>query len=453
MKAQLTQGNVSKTLLQLTIPMIWGVFAVIFFNLVDTYFVGKLGITQLAAMSFTFPVVMILGSMAIGLGIGASSVIARAIGEGNTDRVKYLTTNSLLLSILIVGVAVIIGLATIDPIFTILGADEETLPLIREYMTIWYLGMICLVVPMVGNSAIRASGDTLTPSIIMMIAGFINIILDPIFIFGWGFIPSLGLKGAALTTVISRAITLVASIYLLHFRLNLITWKLPHPRQAWRCWQSILAVGIPAAGTNMISPISIAIVTSLIATYNPEAVAGFGVATRIESFSIIGLMALSAGIGPFVGQNWGAKEYQRVREALNISINLCVAWGVFISIPLVIAAPNVAKLFNPDPQVVQVASMYLRLVSISYIGYGVILVSSAVFNALGKPTSSLVLIVSRMLVLYLPLAYLGSWLLGLKGIFLAATFANLVVGVMAFFLERKISPPNSPHKARFLTFR
>lgn len=437
MQLKLTEGKVYSKLLWLTLPMVWGIFAIIFFNVIDTYFVGQLGTTQLAAMTFTFPVVMILGSMAIGLGIGTSSVVARAIGEGNLSKSQNLTTNSLLLSSAIVGLGVMLGLVTINPLFTLLGADSQTLPLIRDYMTTWYWGMLFIVVPMVGNSVIRAAGDTLSPSIIMTIAAFVNIILDPILIFGWGIIPRLELKGAALATVIAYGITFLASIYLLNNRLHLIIWKIPKIDEAWRSWRAILAIGVPAMGTNIINPVSIAILTSLIATYDKTAVAGFGVASRIESFAVIGLMALAASIGPFVGQNWGAKKYGRVREALDISVIFCLVWGIIIAIAMLVVAPVIVSWFNPNPEVISIASMYLRLVSISYGAYGVIVITSAVFNALGKPLSSLFLIFGRMIVLYIPLAYLGSWLLGIKGIFLAACLANLIMGIVAYALERR----------------
>ncbi|XDE60458.1 MATE family efflux transporter [Arthrospira platensis BEA 1257B] len=196
MKGTLTQGSVTSTLINLTLPMIWGVFAIIAFSLADTYFVAKLGTRQLAAMSFTFPVVTLLGSVSMGLGIGAASVIARAIGEGERDRVRRLTTNSLSLSLLMVSVLVVLGISTINPVFQALGASPDILPFIREYMTIWYGGVIFLVVPMVGTSAIRAAGNTFVPSVIMTVAAVVNIILDPIFIFGFATIPDHGTAGS-----------------------------------------------------------------------------------------------------------------------------------------------------------------------------------------------------------------------------------------------------------------
>lgn len=437
MQRTLTQGPVGRQLTTLTIPMIWGVFTIIAFNLIDTYYVGQLGTGPLAAMSFTFPVVMTLGSLAMGLGIGASSVIARAIGEGDQAQVQRLTTDSLSLSLLIVAVFVGLGLMTIEPLFTLMGAGPQTLPLIQEYMQVWYWGMVFLVIPMVGNNAIRASGNTLVPSLIMTVAAGANVVLDPILIFGWGTIPAMGLEGAALATVISRAITLVAALLFLQLRLHMLCFNLPSLAVVLRSWTRILRVGIPAAATSMITPISIGLITGLIAIYGPAMVAGFGVASRIESFSLIVLMALSASIGPFVGQNWGAKEYGRVRQALYLSFGFCLIWGLLMAGILAGSAPVITSVFNPDAMVGEVATRYLRIVPISYGAAGIILVASSTFNALGQPVPSVIMTVTRMFFVYLPLAYLGSALVGVNGIFAAACVANLVVGIGAYVWNQR----------------
>ena len=436
-KPKLTEGSVSQHLVKLTIPMIWGVFAVIAFNLVDTYFVGQLGTLELAAMSFTFPVVMTLGSLAMGLGIGASSVIARAIGEGDRAKVQRLTTDSLTLSLLAVIFFAIVGLATIDPLFKALGAGSDVLPFIRGYMQIWYFGMICLVVPMVGNNAIRASGNTMTPSIIMTVAAGVNIILDPLLILGWGGFPRLEIEGAAIATVISRATTLVASLLVLHYRERMLCFNLPKPQKLLRSWQNILYIGLPAAATSVITPVSIGLITAMLATYGAGTVAAFGIASRIESFVLIVLNALAASIGPFVGQNWGAKKYPRVCQALNLSFLFCLFWGILMAAILAPTAARLVSVFDDNPDVMGIATTYLRLVPISYAAAGIVLVASSAFNALGKPLPSLVMTIARTIVLYLPLAYLGSQWLGTSGIFAAACFSNIIVGIGAFWWNRK----------------
>ena len=437
MKQQLTEGNVGSTLVKLTIPMIWGVFAIIAFNLVDTYFVGQLGTKPLAAMSFTFPVVMTLGSLSMGLGVGASSVISRAIGEGDRQRVKKFTTNSLTLAVTAVVIFVIIGLLTIDPLFTALGATADILPLVRDYMQIWYFGMVFLVVPMVGNSAIRASGNTLTPSLIMIFAAAVNIALDPLLILGIGVFPRMELQGAALATVISRGTTLIAALFVLHFKEKMLYLKLPTIKDTLWCWKDILYVGLPAAASSMINPISIGVITSLLATFGAEAVAAFGVASRIESFALIAVLALSASIAPFVGQNWGAKKYARVGKALQLSFLFCLFWGLMAAAVLAVTAPTLVAFFNQNPDIVAIASRYLWIVPISYAAAGIIYVASSAFNALGKPIPSVVMTVARMFVLYIPLAYFGGQLYGVNGIFAAACISNLIVGIGAYVWNQK----------------
>ena len=431
MRQSLTEGAIGKRLARLTLPMVWGVFAIVAFNIADTYYVGQLGTDQLAAMSFTFPVVMSLGSLAMGLGIGASSIIARAIGQGDRTRVQRFTTNSLTLGVAAVALLSSIGLLTIDPLFRALGANSQVLPYVRQYMEVWYFGMVFLVVPMVGNSAIRASGNTFTPSLIMICSAGVNILLDPLLIFGlWG-LPELGLIGAAWATVISRAITLIASLLILKFQEDMLSPYFPDFKETFWCWRDILYVGLPAAGTNMITPISIGIITSMLAVHGSATVAGFGVASRVESFAMIVLMALAASIGPFVGQNWGAGKYGRVAKALQQSYLFCLGWGVLMTILLAAGASLIVPLFNKDPEVIAIAVTYLRIVPISYGAAGIIQIGNSAFNALGRPIPAVIITVLRMFVLYIPLAYLGSLWLGAIGIFIAATVSNIILGIGA----------------------
>lgn len=441
MQSSLTTGRVPFQLLKLSLPMVWGVLAVLAFSLADTYFIAQLGTNELAAISFTFPVVSILASVAMGLGTGAASVIAREIGKGNRRQVQRLTTDSLLLSFLIVGILAVLGLITITPLFTALGAGPVLLPMIRDYMSIWYLGMVFLVVPLVGNSAIRASGNTIVPSLIMMFAAAANIVADPLLIFGWGPFPALGIQGAALATVLSRAGTLVASLAFLHFRERLLLFTLPSLAALAKSWYRLLFIGVPAAATNLISPLSVGVITGLMARYGAEAVAGFGLASRIEAVALIVPLAISASIGPFVGQNWGARKYDRVKQALQLSFYFCLGWGTISSILLVMSSSQVIAWFDGNPDVIASASTYLKLVPISYGALGVVLTASSASNALGKPIPAMGMSLSRLLLLYIPLAYLGSQLFGIAGIFCAACLSNGIVGLGAWLWQSRLISP------------
>ena len=326
-QAKLIEGNIPGQLVRLTLPMFVGILGMISFNLIDTFFVGRLGAKELAAMSFTFPVVMIIGSISMGLGIGASSVISRAIGEGAHRKVVRLTTDGLLLALLTVIVFVTAGLFTLEPLFTALGADAELLPLIESYMKIWYLGVPFVIIPMVGNNAIRATGDTKTPSAIMFVAIVVNSVLDPLLIFGIGPFPRMELEGAALATVIARAVTLIVAFWVLWKREKMLSLAIPKITQVFNSWKKILYVGVSAAGTNLIIPISIGIITRLVSAHGNEAVAGFGVASRIEAFSLTIMMALGSVMAPFAGQNLGAGKIGRIRTALKLGRGFSMVWG------------------------------------------------------------------------------------------------------------------------------
>jgi putative MATE family efflux protein len=436
--ANLTEGPVGRTLIRLTIPMLFAILAMVVFNLVDTAFVGRLGTKELAAISFTFPVILVINSLAGGLGVGASAVISQAIGKGDRYRVQRLTTDSLALAVMVVAFFSLVGLATIDPLFRLLGATPDVLPLIRQYMTLWYIGVIFVVIPMVGNAAIRATGDTKTPAAIMMVAAGVNLALDPLLIFGIGSFPGLGLTGAALATVIARAITLIASLWVLVRRERMVIWSRPKLKEVSRSWNQVLYVGLPAAGTNVLVPISAGIITGMVAAYGPEAVAALGVGTRIESMGLGVIMALASVLTPFVGQNWGAGRLDRVRLSVSYAQRFALLWGAVLFILLAVSGRSVALIFNDDAIVVATLVDYLRIVPLSYGLLGVLMLATAALNALNRPLQSALLTVLRLFVLYIPLAIVGSVLFGLQGIFGAAAIANGLAGVAAFFWLRSI---------------
>lgn len=437
-RAMLVDGAIIPLLIKLTIPMLFGIMAMVMFNLVDTYFVGRLGTIELAAISFTFPVVLVLNSVALGLGVGASAVISRAIGEGNQQKVQRLTTDSLTLAVLVVAIVVIAGMMTIEPLFKLLGASAETLPYIKSYMSIWYTGVLFVVIPMVGNNAIRATGDTKTPSIIMLVAVGVNIILDPIFIFGWGFVPAMGLAGAAIATVTARATTFFVALYILYFRDKMLTLKIPTPADLLVSWQKILYIGLPAAATNIVVPVSAGIITGMVASFGDAAVAGLGVSTRVEMFAMTVIGALGSVLAPFVGQNLGAGKIDRVKMGVKYSQIFAMGWGAVMFIILAISAKGIGGIFNDSPAVIQVVSLYLWTVPISYGLLGVLTLSTAAMNVLNKPLHAAALSVIRLFVLYIPLAILGSKLFDIVGIFGAATVANALAGITGFFWLKRL---------------
>ena len=409
---------VAPTLIRMAMPMMLGMASIVLFNIVDTFFVGQLGAVQLAAMSFTFPVVFVVMSISMGMSIATTAVISRAIGTGDVQGMRKLTTHALALANALVIICGLIGLFTIDPLFRALGADEQTLPFIREYMIPWYIGVGFLVIPMVGNGAIRATGDTKTPSYIMIFAGAINALLDPLLIFGWGFVPRLELQGAAIATVIGRSLTFLAALWILHKREKMLDLSWPKLAQVWHSWRKLLYIGAPTASAKMLVPLSTGILTRMISDYGPNAVAAFGIGQRLESLVLIGVGALGAASAPFIGQNAGAAQFERVEKAISFGIKACLIWGAVVAIGLALAAAPLAGLFNDQPEVQQTAIRFLWIVPISYGLYGAALLLIETFNALHQPLRAVVLICIRLFALTIPIAWIGSVFFGVPGIFL-----------------------------------
>jgi len=440
----LTQGKVSGALLSLTIPMILGISSNLVAALFETYLIGLIGTDELAAYSFTFPVIGALTSFMLGISIGLSSVLARTVGSGDHSQVTRLATDGVYLMAVVMFVAAVIGLFTIEPLFMAMGADAATMPLIKSYMSIWYFGLIFFSLPSIGANALRATGDAKISGTIMVAGAIMQMILDPLLILGlWG-IPKLGIQGAAVAMLISRIVLCLLTFYVLIYRKKIIVLTASKLSQLLDSWRSILVVGIPATATNLIGPISTAIVVSLLAGYGKEAVAGFGIASRLEALSVIPLFALSASIGPFVGQNWGAQMRERANQGMKMSFAWSMAWGLFVALVFLFFRDNIAALFDSSDSsdsVIHYTGLYLMIVPVSYGCWGVLMMASATFNSLGKPLSSTTMSVLRMFVIYVPFAYIGQYFWGVIGIFGAAAMSNLVMGLVAYSWNRHTYQP------------
>jgi len=324
----------------------------------------------------------------------------------------------------------VIGLLTIQPMFRLLGAPDDLIPLVREYMTPWFAGVGMLVAPIVGNSAIRSTGNTRTPMYIMLVAGFINIVLDPFLIWGIGPFPRLGLQGAAVATVVGWVVTLFMAGYFLR-RENLIDTSRPRLTDLLESWRELMKVSLPAALTQTLMPIGAAIFTRLIAADGEDAVAAFGIGSRVESIAMIGVMAVCSANYPFSGQNYGAGAIHRIRQSLHFCVKVSVLWGLGMAVLLALVAPFVADWFTDDARIIEIAVTYMRVVPLSYAPLGLVLAGNAIFNATSRPLPATAVTSMRLFVLGVPFAWLGSSLMGNTGIFIGIAVANCLAGLIA----------------------
>jgi len=434
----LVTAPVGRELLRLSGPTVFGLTAMLLFQVVNTFFVGMLGAEELAAISFTFPVTFAVMSIGMGIGLATTAVIAQAIGQGDTSRVQRLTTHALLLSTLVTLVVAAFGVWGERLLFVrLLGAPVRLMPLIQEYMTVYFASIAFLVVPMVGNSALRATGDTKTPSVIMMVAGLCNAVLDPLLIFGLGPFPKLGLFGAAFASGIAWVVTFFWAIYVLHAREHMIEWKLPRRDELVDSWRTILAIGIPAVGANLLIPVGQMFLTRMVSHFGALTVAAFGVGSRIESLAMIGVFSMSTALNPLVAQNYGARKLERVTEALGVAIKFCLVLGIGTALTLFVFATPVARLFSDSDEVAVGASLYLRTIPWSYGLLGVGMTIPTLLNALSRANRGAVLTAIRLFVCVLPCSYAGSLWFGFHGLLLGLVAGNVLIGVISWVVARR----------------
>ena len=400
----------------------------------EAVYLGFLGTEALAAMGFAFPVTITLFAFAMGIGTGASSVIARAAGSGNRGNVRRLVSHAELLAVLVGTVLGLAGYFAAPSITALLGAQDTVRTMTIEYLQVYMNGMPFFLVSIVGSTLLRATGSAASPGIIMTAGAIIQIILCPFFIFDsfGGFGLGLGIAGAAWAYVVSRFMS-VFLFALLLVRARMVQWSFVGLIGSWK---AILYVGGPAIASGLVQPLSMSIITRLLSSHGHEVVAGFNVASRVETMAHMILWSVYSSAEPFIGQNWGARYYDRVKKALTLCHSFCLAWGVLTFAVMMLVGTTLVAMIDDNPIVIEVARSFFLVIPLSIGFMGMMSVASSCFNALGKPFPPFVISLLRTLILYVPLAIVADRLWGYQGIFIATAVTNVVVGLMAWVWNR-----------------
>jgi len=442
-KPLLVKDNVFKTMLRMAVPMLAGTFALNAYNLTDTWFVSRLGTNALAAMSFTFPVVMLLSFIMRGVGTGAMTVVAHALGRNKQQTAARITTHTVFLSSGLSVLLTVAGLLTINPLFARLGATGDVLSLTRQYMVIWYLGLVIWVLQMMFNDIIIGTGNTKAVSFLMVAGTLLNFILDPVMIFGFLGCPKMGIRGAALATVLSQALVLVAAFYFIHKKYNLIIFVSHSRLRIMSSWRRVLYIGIPATLSAVLTPLSAAVVIKIISGFGQAAVAAIGVASRIEMFAFMIPMTVGMSLVPFVSQNYGAQRFDRIKAVRKGAMSFALIFGFVIAVVFLFIARPLGRLFSSDPEVINILTRYIY---VTCFGYGFLEVHRyAGFCMIGihKPLPSALLNTIRVIVLMIPLAYFGAKLFGIYGVFWGRLITDICSAVIGIIWTRKILKKSS----------
>jgi putative MATE family efflux protein len=426
--AVLVQKSVPRTLFSMAFPMLAGTFAMNAYSLTDTWFVAQLGTLPLAAMGYTFPVVMLLSCLARGIGSGVTTLVSHAMGRHDHPAAVRLVTHGMLLTLAVTAVMSVGGYLLIDPIFRLLGAKGEALPLIGQYMRTWYAGALTMALPMLGNGILISAGDSRAASWFMILGTMLNAILDPIMIFGLLGCPAMGIQGAALATVISQGVSTAWLLVLLYRRHRLLAWRFWTLGSYAASLRRIAGFAVPSILSLILMPISATVITRILSGFGDEAVAACGAAARIEMFAFVIPMALGISLTPFVSQNFGAGRMDRVREANRVANWFALGYGTLVAAAFFTFAPAMAAVFSNDPKVVGILVFYIRIICF---GYGMMEVHrycTFFLTGMHKPVSATALNAVRVLVFLIPLSWLGANFWGIPGVFGGRLATDLAVG-------------------------
>jgi len=425
------QASLPRQLYTMTWPMLFGVLSLMTFQLADSIFIGQLGRDPLAALGFTVPMQQLITGLQVGLGIATTAIISRTLGAGDEQRAFRLaglvvTTGAVLVFMLALAMWLLR-----DTIMTLLGAEQSLLPMIRLYWMPWLVAAWTGAVLYFGYSICRSHGDTKLPGLMMMVASLLNIALDPlyIFVFGWG------LPGAPLATITSFGVGCLV-IYPALLKRGWLSFDLGTLKlgQSLKQLGSIMA---PAMVSQLMPPLSAMLATALVAGFGSAAVAAWGLGTRMEFFSIVVVLALTMSMPPMVGRLLGQGDIGTIRKLVRLAVRFVVVWQLGIALVWLAASGLISELFTSDREVSRVLGDYLLRVPLSYSGLGVCMLMVSVNNALGLPMRALLISTLRLFACYLPMLWLGGQFGGLPGLMSGALVGNLMAGTMAYLLYRQ----------------
>ena len=430
--------SLGRRLWRQTWPMAIGVMALLGFQLVDSAFIARLGTAPLAAQSFTFPLSFLIIGVQVGLGIAIAAQLSRVLGAGEQQRARRLGSLVLVVAGCVIALLALLLWALQDQLFPLLGAEADSLSLIRSYWGPQLLAAWLGALVYFGYSLFRAHGDTRLPGKLMVVTSLINLVLDPLLIFGVGDWDGLGLPGAAWATVLAFG----GGLLLLTRRLAC---------RDWLSWQGLFAetrrsapgfVGIaaPAMVSQLMPPLAAMLSTRIVATLGEASVAAWGLASRLETVSLMLVLALTMSLPPWLGRCHGAGDGETIRRLMRLAARVIIGWQLVLGLLLALAAPWVALLLSGNPEVRDDLAMLIRFLLPSYAFLGLCMVVVSAGNALGWPLGAMLMSGIRLFVCYLPCLWLGSQLGGMVGLAVGAAMGNVLAGMLAWWLYRQRRP-------------
>lgn len=425
-------------LVKLSIPGVIGMATQALYNVVDSIYIGHVSKEALSALSLAFPIQMVLIALAVGTSVGATSLISRTLGSGDHKKAGIIADHVVLIALLLGGTVALAGSLFSHQLIGIFTSDPMLITMGGDYIRIIMVGSIALFVPMLFNGILRGEGNTFIPMLTMMIGAVLNITIDPFLIFGIWIFPEMGVKGAALATVLSRIISGTFVILILFSDKNEIKMNPRTFRFSFKIIKEIYRVGLPAMAMQLLASVMLAGGNLIIGRHSITAIAVFGIFFRLQSFIFMPVFGLGQGVMPLIGYNYGNRTPDRMKQTARIGIitAFCFTFTgflIFQSFPR-----QLITMFNSNPELVEIGVTAMRRISIGFLFIGPSIMSANIFQAIGRGTPSLLVGILRTIIVLLPTMFILGELFGLKALWFAFPIAEIATFSLAITWLTKV---------------
>ncbi len=423
--------SLRQQLFHMTLPMLIGMLAVSSCQLVDSAFIGQLGAQPLAVVGFSIPIYQLIIGIQVGLGIATTAIVSTALGANKNTYAKQLGAMIIVTGFILISILCLILWLAQEVIVVNLGGDTALFPFVREYWFPWLISCWLGAMLYFGFSIFRAHGETRFPGIVLVLVSIINMVLDPLFIF----VLDIGLAGAAWATVCAFCTGCIIIFAGVH-RKDLI--RFPDTMTTIRAGlRRLLSFMAPSMLSQFIPPLSGLIATGIVAIYGNDAVAAWGLASRIEFFSIIIVLSLTMAMPPIIGKLRGSNQLTQIDQLMRIAVSFVMLSQLALTVITVLFSSPLSSALTTDSSIADILHEYLWLVPLSYGGLGISMLIVSACSAMGMPALALVISALRLFSCYLPLLWLGSEIAGLTGLFIGAMTGNLIAGYLSWQLYKK----------------
>ena len=443
-------GNapIPKALMAMGIPTMLGMMVNAIYNLVDAYFVGGLGTSQMGAISVVYP----LGQVVVGLGLlfgnGAASYLSRLLGNGDKEKADKVASTALYSSITVGAIMIIFSVIFLQPILKLLGATDSIMPYAITYASIYIVSCIFNVFNVTMNNIVTSEGAAKTTMLALMAGAILNIGLDPVFIY----VLDMGVAGAAIATAISQIVSTLVYLTFVLRKKSVYNFKIKNCTFTKEIMSEIFKIGIPTLVFQILTSLSISLVNTQARPYGDSVIAGMGAVTRVVSMGSLMVFGFIKGFQPIAGYSYGAKKFDRLHEAIKTSIIWSTAFCVIYGLVLTIFSKGIISQFTKgDLEMIRVGTQSLRINGISFMLFGFYTVYSSLFLALGKGLAGFILGACRQGICFVPVILILPAFWGINGILYVQPIADLLSAIITIFMALHLHKELTLTKQKFLS--